>query len=220
MAADSAVPDAAVADVAFPDVPVPDARVPDARVADARPSDGSPIDARPPDAAPPDARPPDAAPIDASPPDSGPPRTPCEEAALRPNNDTCAKAIQLEARPASAGGVTTYGSTVGYADNLNPDRACTSSISEDGPDAIYSISAINGQRITAKVTPSGVFDPAVYVVTNCSDDRTCVAGRDSEFAGEAETVVYVVPATGTYFLVIDAYFADETGCFTLNVSVD
>ena len=44
-----------------------------------------------------------------------------------------------------------------------------------------------------------------------------LAGADSAFDGEAETVSYAA-APGTYFIVVDSYVAGEVGAFTIDVN--
>jgi hypothetical protein len=182
--------------------------------------DAAPVAA---DAAPgmPDAPPPapDAAAPDAAPMSDAGTITVCAEAALLADNDACAAAIDLTAAATMPGGVTTYGDTTGYADDLEPPSACTGGFVQDGPDAMYTLTATAGQTLTAVMTPVG-YDGSIYLVSKCNDATSCVAGVDDGFTGGAETLVYPVPSTGSYTLVVDAFTSMLAGCYTLHVKLE
>ena len=183
----------------------PDARRgPDARKAE--------IDADPaqPDAAPP---PIDAAPlpIDAAPPpiDAAPPTI---DAALGPP-DTCAQARPL------VSGVGVTGTTMGLVNDVQPLGACTGYV-PDGPDAVYTINAAAGQRITATVTPTPTgWDTSVYITATCTMTPTCLDGADDSAGSGAETATVIAPTAGTYYVVVDGWEIPAFGPYSLVVTV-
>jgi len=199
----------------FPDAfSPPDAEVsgtPDAHVPNPADAAPPPPDAVPPPDAPP---PPDAAP----PPDAEVPSVICEAAAGEPNCDQCADAIDLTTEALGSGGATTWGDTTAYADVLEPPSTCTSGYGMDGPDAIYRVDAFAGETISVVMTPED-FDGAVYILSDCNNADTCVAGADDAVGAIAETVDYAVPANGSYYIVVDSYLSTVSGCFTLVVTL-
>jgi hypothetical protein len=131
--------------------------------------------------------------------------------------DTCAEAIDITAAASAAGGTTEAGSTAGYTNTLEPPTACTV-YGEDGPDVIYYVVASSGDNLAVVMTPTG-YDGAVYILSNCDND-SCVAGADSGFDSDAETLSYPIPADGTYYIVVDSFMTDEFGNYTLAVTLD
>ena len=179
----------------------------------------APVDAAPPtpdsavplpDAVPP---PPDATPL----PDAVPLST-CEAADLMPDNDDCANAIDLTGS-VGAGGAVVHGNTDSYVDTLEPPTSCTSGWGEDGRDAIYRVDAAVGQTITAVVTPEG-YDAAIYILVDCNNPDTCVAGLDTGGDDDSETIEHTAVADTSYYVAVDAWRDSEHGCFTLRVTVD
>lgn len=169
------------------------------------------------DAGPADAAPPDGAPAtDAS---SGPDAalTVCQRAALAAPSDRCSQAIALPGA-SSASGVTVYGDSTGYTNDLAPTIPATcSGAFESGPDALYTVTTTAGQRITATLTTEG-WDGALYILAACSSSATCVKGANSIGTG-SEMVSVVPPSAGTYHIVVDATAATSAGCYTLDVKV-
>lgn len=178
------------------------------------PADATPlvIDAARPS---PDAEPPapDATPL----PDAVPLST-CEAAELEPDNDDCATAIDLTGSMGPEG-VVVHGDTDSYTDSLEPPTSCTSGWGEDGPDAIYRVDVSVGETITAVVTPEG-YDASIYILVDCSNPDTCVAGLDTGGDDDSETIEHTAAADTSYYIVVDSWRSSEHGCFTLRISVD
>jgi hypothetical protein len=168
-----------------------------------------------PDAAPADA-PPDAA-ADGSSPDAA--LGVCELAAMAPDNDGCVAAREILGAGAP-GGVTVYGDTRGYVNDIAPTVPVSCSGNpENGPDAIYEIAATSGQTITATVSPEA-YDVGVYILDACASGAMCLDGANMIGTG-SEVATATVSATKTYFIVVDANAAanPSAGCFALHVTL-
>ncbi len=124
---------------------------------------------------------------------------------------------------------------VGAANNYNAGlegTACTN-LPQAGRDVAYQITLTAGQSITAKLTNvTSAYDPSLAIVgpgtaaTSCLPDPApitqCVAGSDAGAEGEDETVPFTATTAGTYFIIIDSFYAADkkfpTGTFTLTVN--
>ncbi|HEY3357595.1 MAG TPA: hypothetical protein VGQ83_30365 [Polyangia bacterium] len=138
--------------------------------------------------------------------------------------DTCQTAVALTA-PASLSDQT----TVGYTNSYGEDTSAHGCGINNGLDRVYSITVPAGQRLTAAVTPVGAYDPAIYLIAGpasaCdASPRTCLAFADDfSDASFKDTVRYVnrSAAAQTVFIVVDSYYADDTGgTFALDVTID
>jgi hypothetical protein len=134
--------------------------------------------------------------------------------------DTCVQAQDITAAAMVAGGTTVTGDTTGYADDVRPasGATCTNFI-PDGPDAIYSITVNAGVTITAVATPTTSWDISLELVQPCTLTPSCVAGEDSGFGGDPETMVYTTTAQGTYYIAVDGFNPGIAGPFSLNVRI-
>lgn len=170
----------------------------------------------------PDARPPVDAfvPADAAPQADGAVLgMACIEAQSQPSSDACAGAIDLTA-DATSGGALIYGDTSAYVNDLEPDSGCTNGFGLDGPDAMYKVDVTAGQTISATVTPSGTtFDVGMYILNSCATADPCLAGTDAVAGTGPESVSYVAPTTGTYYVIVDSYIDSAKGCYGLQVGV-
>ncbi len=127
-----------------------------------------------------------------------------------PPNDQCGGAVVIP----SSGGVF-QARIEDFANDFNPGSGGCTGFNADGPDAAYEISLTAGDFVT--VRQSGPFDGSVYMVTDCANLGTCVAGADS--GGGDDQFQFVVQTTGTYFIIADAFTTLPTGVFTLTVDV-
>jgi hypothetical protein len=136
-------------------------------------------------------------------------------------NDTCTSAATLTLGTAVQG--TTVGAYANITNGLDADT-CTG-FAQAGADVAYTVHLTAGTQYT--VTLSGLdatFDASVYLLgpgaaTVCDADpiTTCVAGHDMGAEGADETFTYTPATTGDYFVLVDSYYATETGAFTLKV---
>ena len=165
------------------------------------------VDARPN----PDARSfPDAPPFMTS---DAPPPVVCGAA----GPDPCTAAMDVTAGAGAAGGITLSGDTAGLANDLSPPATGCTGYENDGPDAIYQVTASAGQTIRATVRPN-VWDVSVFIASGCMS-TACVAGADATYT-DAETTSFVVATAGTYFVVVDGWAATEMGCYELHVALE
>ncbi|MBI4819246.1 MAG: hypothetical protein HY791_23445 [Deltaproteobacteria bacterium] len=124
-------------------------------------------------------------------------------------NDRCENAIDV-----TAGG-TFSGDTSPATGDYTPASltGCTGFL-ERGKDVTYSVAMATGERLVASL--DAAWDGALYVVSNCGAiDTSCGAGSDR---GNPETLDFVAPAAGTYFLIVDGY-ESAAGSFDLTVGI-
>ena len=86
------------------------------------------------------------------------------------------------------------------------------------PEASDSLTLNAATTYTIEVQPTGSFDPAVYVFTDCVDPATsCVGGEDVGMGGGMESLTITPPTTQTYYIGVDSWTGGEIGAFTLTV---
>lgn len=149
---------------------------------------------------------PDAAP-DGSPdasPDAGP-------------GDACANAQNITAAASQPGGTTIVGDTTGGVDNVLTPGECTG-YAADGPDDVYAITVIVGDRVAVTMTPTTSWDPSIELVAACGA-VACLAGQDELFVGAAESLTHTFTAAGTFYIVADGYNPGIAGPYTLSVTI-
>jgi hypothetical protein len=138
-----------------------------------------------------------------------------------PANDTCASATALTiATPVNG---TTIGASASYNSGLEA-TTCTG-YTQAGRDVVYSVDLAANQAITVTLSnPAADFDPSIALIgpgaaTLCdaSPIATCVKGADAGGPGDGETFTYTATTAGTYFIIVDSYYA-VPGTFTLNVT--
>ena len=83
------------------------------------------------------------------------------------------------------------------------------------PAAYQLVGLMDGQRTTQQI-----WDASFYVLTDCSDMGSCVVGADAAYLGSPERFTYAVPATGRYYLILDARSDNLGGPWTLDYIVD
>ena len=135
-----------------------------------------------------------------------------------PTGNICADYVD-----ASGGGSFTGDYSTLTDDFEMPDSSCVGDATP-APDQVYRFTAMAGQTITAKVTPQGNDDPAVYITDSCYGVVTrassvCLAGDDSNFSGTADSASYTVPSGqgGTYWVFLDG---DDRSQASGQVTVD
>lgn len=131
----------------------------------------------------------------------------CDTLANECSGNSCASPVVIT----TAGQYT--GDTGLFTDEYDPSAAsCVNRA--PGNDVIYQINGTPGDVITATMTSS--FDAVIYAVSDCSDLNTCVAGQDS---GNPESITFVLPATGSMFVMADSYTTSANGAYTLDVTI-
>ncbi len=127
---------------------------------------------------------------------------------------------------------TDLGTFDGTAINLSAQDNCTGSAvysgsgcadtgwSSAGYELLYQIVVHDGVTVNVTMTSGPSFDEYLWVTTDCGDvaGDQCVAGADST-AGSGETLSFTnsTGADVTYFIVADAYGADNCGVFVLDI---
>jgi len=96
-----------------------------------------------------------------------------------------------------------------YANDYNPGSDGCTGYNANGDDAVYYVELEEGEGFSASM--DGSHDLAIYLVTDCSDLSTCVAGDDS---GNPEEITYQAETAGIYFLIVDGY----SGCGVVTVT--
>ena len=121
--------------------------------------------------------------------------------------DSCAEASSRSPLP---DGIY-EGSTLGQTDDLNPIGVCLST-SAAGPDVFYPLEI--GPQEVLQVEATGD-DPVVYLVTDCDDETSCVAGTDAA----ASSLVWFNPRVDDSQSVVLVVDADASGGdYTLDIT--
>jgi hypothetical protein len=85
-----------------------------------------------------------------------------------------------------------------------------------GKDVVY-VADLQAGDLLHLVYTTPNHDGSIYVVTNCASPGTsCVVGEDDP---EPETINWTATATGTYYIIADAYGSGAGGAFTLAWSI-
>ncbi|MBX7114304.1 MAG: hypothetical protein K1X64_08210 [Myxococcaceae bacterium] len=144
-----------------------------------------------------------------------------------PPGASCATAIAI----ASPGMVS--GNSNGFFNNVDVtdmgSMVCSMAFSDSGgtyslpgPDMVYSISVPAGKTLTATVLPSGGWDSAVAIVTDCAMAATsCVAGGDQGLDDAADSATYTnsTAQAQQVFIIVDAWDGSQHGAFTLTTAI-
>jgi hypothetical protein len=139
-----------------------------------------------------------------------------------PLNDTCATATPvLLATPLTG---TTKGASHSY--NMGLEGTTCTGVTQAGPDVAYSITLTAATAYTVTLTgldagydgSVAIVGPGASTVCDANQITTCVAGADVGAEGENETVSYTPTATGNYYIIVDSFYAEEAGNFTLTVT--
>lgn len=145
----------------------------------------------------------------------------CAEAKQAPNTDDCSvSSLEVSALARQAGGVTLYGDTTDYINDLgSPPTYCGLSVM-GGADAFYRIDATAGEHIVARVDAS--WDTALYLSTGCATGDTCPAGAGQDTPNTSgESIDYAVPANATYYLAVDTLGSGVAyhGCYRVTIEL-
>lgn len=122
----------------------------------------------------------------------------------------CANAIDLQIQSLAVFDINTCGAGA----DLSPTNSCTGfpqgALSED---LEYKIYLAEGETFAVTLTGEDVYtyDASIYLLTDCLDMDSCVAGGDDH-----EVFSYVAESDGWYYLIIDGV----SGCGPATVSID
>ncbi len=133
---------------------------------------------------------------------------------VSPAVDTC---VDLP-EPLTSGAYRFEGSNDGLTDDLAlPVPSCTG-YDTRGPDSVLAVTLEAGQRVVAQYT--SLDDGSVYLLSDCEDATTCVAGADDVLERATEMVEWTNGSDEdvTLTLVLDCYTMD-CGGYTLDVDI-
>ena len=128
--------------------------------------------------------------------------------------DTCESAEEVPCFLERCTAGTTTGNTELYTNDYSPLNDCTG-YSAEGNDVVYYMDLEEGDVLDLTYTQL-VWDTSFYILTDCADMNSCVVGADGTYSGEPEHIDYVVPTTGRYYLILDAWSTDQGGDWVLD----
>ncbi len=107
-----------------------------------------------------------------------------------------------------------FGSNFGaYYDNHNFTYSAGGCTTANGPELIFAVDLVAGQQIRMDETNSA-FDAVIRVLGACTDvTPTCLVSSDSP----ETNVRFTAPADGTYYIVLEAYYATTTNAYDFSV---
>jgi hypothetical protein len=148
----------------------------------------------------------------------GPPDV-CALAALAPDNDLCAEAIDVATAARAPGGTTVYGDTTGYGGEVSPGVivGCTEA-PMPGVDAMYRFDATTAETVELELRPLD-WDGAIYLLDGCSSSAPCEGGSENTGVGAVESATITLDHAATYYVIVDAQTAGRAGCFALDVAI-
>ena len=132
-----------------------------------------------------------------------------------PANNTCDGAERVACNS------TVSGTTVNATNDLEDlDESCVP-FGADGPDVFYEVVVPAGEQIDVILEPTD-WDPALWIVTDCSDQNSCLVGADTGFFNDPETVSWAndTGSDQTVYIIPDGFFSGAFGDFTLTISCD
>lgn len=140
----------------------------------------------------------------------------CTEPTPPPENDRCNDQYAIErCSQGSLEGDLQWATDNYHTNGSNP---CTG-YSADGKDVAYRLDLNAGDVVDLTYTQP-TFDASFYIITDCANSAgTCVVGADDTVTGEPEVIHYVVPTTGTYWLILDTYGTNTGGVWTLTYNI-
>lgn len=131
--------------------------------------------------------------------------------AIDPGADFCATAPNLGA------GAVINGSYADLASDITlPNTTCAGSTAS-GPDAVYAVSLQGGDILHAKLRSLGQESPSLYVLTDCTDATSCVAGAPA--INYTSELYYAATTTQTVYLVADSTSPLNDEAFVLDFEV-
>ena len=150
----------------------------------------------------------------------------CDRRGACGNSDTCELAPFFSSTSGANGVITgsysgaTNVVTIPETTTLPPTNSCIVGDfrASDGADRIYAFDVAPGERFDAIMVPDSTStSPQLFLVRDCADAATCVAGDDISGDGYAVAYVNSTMTTETLFLVVDGTFNQSVG-FTVDYS--
>jgi hypothetical protein len=116
----------------------------------------------------------------------------------------------------------TTGQANTYDYGVSTSSACSTPLAYtyDGPDVSYAFTIPAGKTLKVTVTPSGGWDAAVGIVTNCAKPgSSCLAGSDNLSGAEIAQHKNSGTSPLDVFIIVDSYLPSEYGKFTIRADV-
>ncbi len=131
------------------------------------------------------------------------------------SNDTCPGAIAiLRCTTGTIGGTTATA-----ANDYDPGaQGCTGFVAA-GKDVVYYVDLNAGDIVNLTYTQFN-YDASFYIVLDCQDMNTCVAGADNTLTGEPEVIHYAAAGAARYFVILDSFGQGAGGDFTLDFAIE
>jgi hypothetical protein len=130
--------------------------------------------------------------------------------------DTCASATIINPNALPFIEDTT---SAGAANDIDP--TLTGCANGGGADVVYTFTPASTGVYTLGVTPTNTsFDPSLYILTDCSNPASCVAGANDNALGKGEALTVSLSAGTQYFIVVDSPFVDGAGPFHFSLRKD
>ena len=151
---------------------------------------------------------------------SGPDASICQRASQEPNSDGCSIASVDVTGAAHAGGVTMYGDTSTYINDLGSPTSDTQhclGYTTIGADAFYRVDATSGETITSRVY-GATWDTVLYLTGGCTTAAMCFTAANN-LTSSGEQISYTVETTGTFYVVVDTA-GTAKGCYAIDIRVD
>lgn len=135
-----------------------------------------------------------------------------------PPGDVCATAFDITAQAKLAGGFATQDTTLGFYSDAYDSCGFASYA---GLDRVYRFDLAVGDILTVLAAPTGGsgVDMALSLNNGCGATDMCALAADSGFTDDQEVMVWIADATATFYLYVDAYYANSGGTFSLNVII-
>jgi MYXO-CTERM domain-containing protein len=95
-----------------------------------------------------------------------------------------------------------------------------------GPEQVFAVQVNDNSNFSITVTPTSAWDPSIYLVTadagNACQATSCTSGfgADANGVSLAETLSFTNLAAGTYYLVVDSFYATTDGRSSGTFNVD
>jgi hypothetical protein len=140
----------------------------------------------------------------------------CETPPPPPENDVCNDNYVIDRCTTG----TLDGDTSNYRNDYTTGSPSCTGFTANGNDAVYRMD-LNAGDVVDLVYTQLLTDTSFYIITDCADaPNSCVIGADDTLTGEPEVINWVVGATGTYWLILDAWTSEAGGPWILDYAIE
>lgn len=125
--------------------------------------------------------------------------------------ETCESAVVV---PVAGGSFRS--TTAGLMHRYNPPLSCTG-FREQGADRAYRLHSQEGDVVEVQSAFDAGLDGALYVVRDCNNIMSCIAGADRNPAGQPEDLRYVARGAADHYIIVTSYAPGSSGGHDLAV---